>query len=349
MMHGNPTYSRFALGIVLALLSTVVLAANPQKRNPASSDPQKTDADFPFQGEYVGDISHDGQAIRFGVQVVAMGDGNFTAVAYPGGLPGDGWTPPNTITGEGSREGEGKNGRVKLTGVDWGGVTRQGEIRNGAIIVVSNSGTEIAKLLRVNRKSPTLGQAPPKNAVVIFDGMATTSPPDTSKLIDGRVADDGLLMEGVTSKDSFGDSLWHIEFRLPYQPKDRGQGRGNSGAYLQGAYEVQMLDSFGLKGENNECGGVYSVAKPSVNMCLPPLEWQTYDIDFTAPRFESDRKVSDPRITVRHNGVVIQDNVEIPKITPGGTQSNEKHIGPLHLQNHGNPVRYRNIWVLPKP
>ena len=156
-MHGNPICSRFALGILLALLATLAHSANP-----ASSDPQKTDADFPFQGEYVGDITHDGQAVRFGVQVVAMGDRKFMAVAYPGGLPGDGWTPPNTITGGGSREGEGKDARVKLTGVDWGGVTRQAEIRDGAIVVVSDSGTEIAKLSRVNRKSPTLGQAPPR-------------------------------------------------------------------------------------------------------------------------------------------------------------------------------------------
>ena len=110
-----------------------------------------------------------------------------------------------------------------------------------------------------------------------------------------------------------------------------------------------MLDSFGLEGKNNECGGVYSVKAPSVNMCLPPLEWQTYDIEFTAPRFAGEKKTANPRMTVRHNGVVIQDDVEIPKITPGGPQKQEKPLGPLHLQNHGNPVRYRNIWFVPKP
>lgn len=155
-------------------------------------------------------------------------------------------------------------------------------------------------------------------------------------------------MEGVTTKDAFGDALWHIEFRLPYQPKDRGQGRGNSGAYVQGCYEVQMLDSFGLPGKQDDCGAVYSVAAPLVNMCLPPLEWQTYDIEFTAAKFDDGKKTSNARMTVRHNGVVIQDNVEVPKITPGGPQAEMKPVGPLHLQNHGNPVRYRNIWVLPK-
>ena len=157
-------------------------------------------------------------------------------------------------------------------------------------------------------------------------------------------------MQGVTSKDSFGDATWHIEFRLPYQPKDRGQGRGNSGAYLQGAYEIQMLDSFGLEGLNNECGGVYSVAAPAVNMCYPPLQWQTYDIDFTAPKYDGDKKTSPARMTVRHNGVVIHDNVAVNQITPGGTGGDDKRVkGPLHLQDHGNPVRYRNIWAQPKP
>jgi hypothetical protein len=162
------------------------------------------------------------------------------------------------------------------------------------------------------------------------------------------MTEDGLLMEGVTTEREFGDATWHIEFRLPYQPKDRGQARGNSGAYLLGSYEVQMLDSFGLEGRDNECGGIYKAAPPKVNMCLPPLSWQTYDIDVTAPKFENGAKVSNARMTVRHNGVLIHDQVEIPGGTPGGPKKMEGPTGPLFLQNHGNPVRYRNIWVLPK-
>jgi hypothetical protein len=314
--------------------------------NPAYTDPAKADADFPFQGEYAGTVTHDGQPVPFGVQVIALGDGKFDVVAYPGGLPGDGWTPPNKIKGTGVREGEGDAAVVKVEALDWGGNKRSGEVRDNAIVVFSDSGSEIARLAKTFRSSATLGQQPPEGAVVIYDGTGTST--DTSKLVDGRVSEDGLLMEGVTTKESFGDALWHIEFRLPYQPKDRGQGRGNSGAYVMGCYETQMLDSFGLEGKDNECGGIYKAAAPFVNMCLPPLTWQTYDINVTAPRFEGEKKVANARMTVRHNGTVIHDNVEVPAITPGGTLKQEATKGPLHLQNHGNPVRYRNIWVLPK-
>jgi hypothetical protein len=334
-----------ALLIGLGVAGLPAVCAAPTG-NPAYTDPAKADADFPFQGEYAGTVTHDGQPVPFGVQVIALGDGKFDVVAYPGGLPGDGWTPPNKIKGTGVRAGEGDAAVVKVEALDWGGNKRSGEVRDDAIVVFSDSGSEIARLAKTIRSSATLGQQPPEGAVVIYDGTGTST--DTSKLVDGRVSEDGLLMEGVTTKDGFGDALWHIEFRLPYQPKDRGQGRGNSGAYVMGCYETQMLDSFGLEGKDNECGGIYKAAAPFVNMCLPPLTWQTYDINVTAPRFEGEKKVANARMTVRHNGTVIHDNVEVPTLTPGGPLKQEATKGPLHLQNHGNPVRYRNIWVLPK-
>ena len=105
------------------------------------------------------------------------------------------------------------------------------------------------------------------------------------------------LDSGVTTKDKFGDYTLHLEFRLSYMPEARGQGRSNSGVYIHDCYEMQVLDSFGLKGENNECGGFYTMKAPDVNMCLPPLAWQTYDIDFTAPKYEGGKKVANARIT----------------------------------------------------
>jgi len=331
--------SRAAL--LTAMLAATAVAA--PSGGQTFTDPAAADADFPFQGEYAGVVKYDSGEAAFGVQVIARGEGTFDAVAYPGGLPGAGWTPPDTIRGTGVRDGD----VVRLEGVDLGGATRRGEIRGGSLVVLDEGGDAIATLPRVNRESPTLGATPPAGAIVIFDGPG---PVDENKTLENpKLTEDGLLMQGVATQQEFGDATWHIEFCLPYQPAARGQGRGNSGAYFQGRYEVQMLDSFGLEGKDNECGGVYSVAAPSVNMCLPPLAWQTYDVEVTSPRYDGDTKVADARLTVRHNGVVVHNNVEVPKVTPAGRDGKDKTIGPLYLQDHGNPVRYRNIWVVPKP
>ncbi|MFM9059462.1 MAG: DUF1080 domain-containing protein [Planctomycetaceae bacterium] len=332
---------RFAAFALVASLVWLPATAAPSGK-PVFTDPAATDEDHPFQGEYAGTVKRDGGDLKYGVQVVALGEGKFDAVGYPGGLPGAGWTPPDTVRGTGERRGD----VVALEGMDLGGTRRRGEIRGGAIVVLDDAGAAIATLPKVSRESPTLGAKPPAGAVVICDGPGPVD--ENATLVSPRLTEDGLLMEGATTKDSFGDATWHVEFRLPYQPQDRGQARGNSGAYFLGAYEVQMLDSFGLEGRNNECGGLYSVAPPKVNMCLPPLTWQTYDVEVTAPRFEGDRKVADARLTVRHNGVLIHDDVPVAKITPAGPRKEEGTTGPLHLQNHGNPVRYRNIWVVPK-
>ena len=157
-----------------------------------------------------------------------------------------------------------------------------------------------------------------------------------------------MLGVGGTSKEQFDDHHLHIEFRTPFQPDDSGQKRGNSGVYLQGRYELQVLDSFGLTGENNECGGIYQIAKPSLNMCYPPLSWQTYDVDFNAAKYDATgQKTSNAKVTIRHNGVVIHDGLDLPKGTPGKDPETNKP-GPLFLQDHGNPVVYRNIWVQKK-
>jgi hypothetical protein len=162
------------------------------------------------------------------------------------------------------------------------------------------------------------------------------------------MTEDGLLMEGVTSKQLFQGFTLHVEFRTPFMPQARGQGRGNSGFYAQGRYEVQILDSFGLKGENNECGGIYGIARPKVNACLPPLAWQTYDVEFTAAEYQNGQKTKPARMTVRHNGVLIHEGVELPKATTAAPVKEGPEPGPIYLQNHGNPVRFRNIWLVEK-
>ena len=208
--------------------------------------------------------------------------------------------------------------------------------------VYNNENVRVAELTRVERLSPTLGRKPPEGAIVLFDGTSA------DEFDGGKMSDDKLLMQGCTSRKKLGSGELHVEFMLPWMPNARGQGRGNSGVYLQGRYEVQVLDSFGLTGEQNACGGIYSISKPLLNMCLPPLTWQTYDIDFTPAQFDAaGKKVKNAVTTVRHNGVVIHDHVEI-KGSTGGGKPEDSTGGQIQLQGHGNPVFYRNIWVLPR-
>lgn len=324
---------------MLSQLLVLALAAAPAPAaGPKYTDPHQTDADFAFQGEYTGDLQTGDGPVKFGIQVIALGQGKFEGVAYPGGLPGDGFS--------GKREDV-----VRGPGALADGVVRfkddrgSGEIKDGVLTLRSPEGNVLGKLKKVARQSPTLGQKPPAGAVVLFDG----TPASLENWQNGRITDDGLLLEGTTSKRTFRDHSLHFEFRLAYQPEDRGQGRSNSGIYAQGRYEVQILDSFGLEGKHNECGGIYSVKDPSVNMCFPPLAWQTYDIDFTAARFDAQGKLTaNPRMTVRHNGVVVHDNVELPgeRSTTAAPMGPGPAPGPVFLQNHGCPLRYRNIWVV---
>lgn len=163
------------------------------------------------------------------------------------------------------------------------------------------------------------------------------------------MTDDGLLREGCTTVDVFGDYSLHLEFRLPFMPSATGQGRANSGIYHQGRYETQILDSFGLEGKDNEAGGIYSQRKPDLNLCLPPLVWQTYDVDLTSARFDDKgKKISNAKITVKLNGVVIHREVELTGPTPGAMLAESSQGGPIHLQQHGNPIRFRNIWIRPR-
>jgi len=321
--------------LLIPALATMASAAPDA---PVYTDPAKTDDDFAFQGEYQGTISSDEGDITLGLQLIAEGNGKFRAVPYLGGLPGDGWNgeEPMTIP----TLGELKDGKVVIEDALGKGVFKDGV----ALIYPPGAADPIGTLKKKRRESPTLGKKPPQGAVVLYGG-----PKDVNQWEKGKASEDGLLMQGVTSKKTFGDHTLHVEFRLPYQPTARGQGRGNSGLYLQGRYEVQMLDSFGLKGLQNECGGIYSVAAPKLNMCFPPLSWQTYDVEYTAARYDDSGKLTaNPRVTVRHNGVVIHNDQELPgeRNTTAAPLKAGPEPGPVYLQNHGNPVRYRNIWVV---
>ncbi len=154
----------------------------------------------------------------------------------------------------------------------------------------------------------------------------------------------------IQTRQKFVDQKVHVEFRTPFLPDKTGQGRGNSGVFLQNRYEVQILDSYGLPGDNNDCGGIYRLAPPRVNVCAPPLQWQTFDIEFRAARFDLDwNKTEDARITVYHNGVLIHENLPVPDKTTGAQVTATSEPDSLSLQDHGNPVWFRNIWLVELP
>lgn len=303
------------LSLVLVVLlgtSQAQEKADPTKSNPSKHvflTPEEGGLNYAQQGEFVGTVGTE----KFGAQVVAKGDGKFEVYFLAGGLPGAGWdTKQRTKVDAKTAE-----SKTTFSAAGWVGILTKDTL----------SGKKDDKefsFKKLTRPNPSIGAKPPEGAVVLFDGKTADA------WGGGKVVENELLFCGTNSKKKYNLAKLHIEFRTPFQPKAGGQGRGNSGVYLNGD-EIQVLDSFGLKGENNECGGFYSRQKPAVNMCFPPLVWQVYDIELTpgATHLEA---------TVKHNGVLIHEKFKL------GTKNGDP-LG-INLQNHGNPVMYRNIWAV---
>ena len=202
--------------------------------------------------------------------------------------------------------------------------------------------------------TPGDGTAPPSDAIVLFDGsnfdewVGKNNGPVKWQLADNAMT---VVKETgeIKTKRSFGDCQLHIEWRTPSEVKGESQGRGNSGIFLQDRYELQVLDSYNNRTyANGQAGSIYKQYIPLVNACRPPGVWQTYDVIYTAPSFNADGSLASPaRITVLQNGVLVQNNVEIKGgTTYRGQPKYEKHDrAPIMLQDHGNPVSYRNIWI----
>ena len=313
-------------------------------------------ADFHIQGEYVSD--------SLGCQVIALSGGSFQAVVYPGGLPGAGWDGKNKSLLDGQLQ----DGKAVFSAVSADAKKRylagpakdfsatrkfppnghqaySGEAASGKLTLKHQGETWTLK--RTARQSETLGKKPPQGAKVLFDGS------NADHWNGGRLDKKTKLLntdgKDIRTKDKFNNYVMHVEFMLPYRPAARGQGRGNSGFYQVDHYEVQILDSFGLEGLNNECGGVYQKADSLVNMCLAPLTWQTYDVEFTNAVADKDgKKTKNAVMTVRLNGVVIHDKLEVNGKTGGSRREREGTPGPIKLQGHGNPLQFRNVWIIEK-
>lgn len=320
----------------------------------------------PFMGDYEGNYNlNDGTEAPILAQVTALGNGKYQArFSQQFDLPSE-----SSVVMEGRKDGE----TVVVEGViqegQYAGVGLKGTVGNGkfdGFIDLEGSEMGIFSMEKTVRLSPTLGAEPPEGAIVLFYGSdfdEWEQLPRYGSLV-GRILNNlrkkrvqwNLVSDAmevrpgsgsIITKRKFTDFHLHLEFRTPFMPEAQGQARGNSGVYLQGRYEIQVLDSYGLEGKDNECGGIYKVASPRINMCAPPLQWQTYDVAFQAPRFDAiGYKIKNAMVTVLHNGVEIHDNLEIPAPTGGERDRNVSEPGGIYLQDHGNLVQYRNIWLV---
>jgi Domain of Unknown Function (DUF1080) len=318
---------RLATAILFGLATCVLFVGLPaagqekEKKKKANvfTDPADVPIDYKIQGEYAGEKA------SLAAQVVARGNGKFDVYILQGGLPGAGWDPKSKkVKIEAKLDLE-----TQVAVFAGGGYKGFIDPRTRNLSVEPGEGKAVL-IARVQRKSPTLGAKPPEGALILFDGK------NADEWKPGKMVGE-LLGVPNTTKKSFKNFKLHIEFRTPFEPFAGGQGRGNSGVYVCGR-EVQVLDSFGLKGDKNECGAIYNERAPDVNMCLPPLVWQTYEIEHRTGAIDAGtKKQASPRISVRHNGVVIHEDFEL---------KGAANQGNINLQDHNNPVVYRNIWLV---
>jgi len=296
-----------------------------------------------IMGEYVGEWRpKGGQAAEAFARVIGRKGDTYLVRLFTS----HDWT---SKFGELTGKAEGK--RVALAG-KLAGADAKGTLEGGEVLVVEGAKGEFEGKYHI-RKPPSLAADPPDGAVVLLPYKPGKKPTLAHwKNQKWKPRHDGSVLVvggGNVSKKEFGSVRLHVEFRCPYQPAARGQGRGNSGVYLHGKYEIQVLDSFGLPGRGNEAGAIYGVAAPMVNPALPPTRWQTYDVLFRAPEVNEDGTVTKPPIfeKVEFNGVTVHENVEVKKTTTAGMKGKIRDKGPLMLQDHGSAVRYRNIWYVP--
>ena len=201
---------------------------------------------------------------------------------------------------------------------------------------------------------PEHSPAPPEGAEVLFGGSELDGWQHRGGAAARWTVADGAFQVApgtgnLVTRAELGSGLYHVEFMVPVTPAENGwQDRGNSGVYVQGRYEVQVLDSLGRELRSGDCGGIYGKHVASVDACREAGRWQSYDIRFQAPVFDdAAQKTANARMSVWHNGILIHDDVEVDGTTAAAMASDERSKGPLMLQDHGHGVRYRNVWFLP--
>ena len=264
---------------------------------------------------------------------------------FAGGLPGDGWDGKTIIQKSPSTD----TSTPADARLDGDKVVIEQVYRgvcDGQTITGQTDAGAKFELKRVDRRSRTLGAAAPAGAIVLFDGSNTDEwQPGAQMTPQKWITSAG----GATTKRKFQDFKLHVEFMISCMPETQTiYQRPNSGVYLQERYEIQILDSFGVVMGQHDCGVLYAQITPVINMCYPPLTWQTYDIDFTSARYDaSGQKTSLGRCTVKFNGVTTLDDVEIKGSTPGGIAESPKPAS-IYLQAHGHPVFFKNIWIVEK-
>lgn len=311
-------------------LTCLLLSNSASAGNPVS----KSDSAFQIQGEYVGRIVAPGYPTKSALQVVATSETTFDAYVLHGGLPGQGWDQKERMVFQGTGY---KN--ANFTHPESSLVLRSYAHYPGMIFVFKNN-YRIGTFRKVFRQSPTMGLSAPSNAVVLFKDK------DTHRLKNVKINDNGTLGIGAETVDLVQNMRLHVEFKTPFEPHEKGQGRGNSGIYIQRRYEVQILDSFGLELEPNRCGGLYRQKSADINMALPPGSWQTYDIYFYAAKFDDQgKRIKKARLTVVQNGVKIHDNYELVNKTGAGRKETPEP-GPIWFQDHRNLVQFRNLWLV---
>ena len=313
----------------------------------------------PFLGDWQGEWTGKGQVFEdypvVVAQVIPRGGGQYQINILP---EFDQRCPPYLVV-----HGNAEGGEIRFELDGWSGTMTPERFTGSGEVKRKPGRFELKKVVRL---SPTLGAKPPDEANVLFDGSGfdewEASARGKSTGINWTIEDGFMRIRSIRdakrhslrTKRRFGDVRVHVEFRLPLEPENLGQGRANSGVYV-GGFEVQVLDSYGLPGYYNECGSLYKQAAPMVNMCAPPLQWQTYDITFRSPRYgQGGAKIRDALFTVYHNGVLIHKDREVsrrgrsPKGDQDADQDEETRFQPatINLQNHGHALEYRNIWAV---